>query len=67
MGIEWIIVDFKSGTESLSIQIIEFDMDRIMRGGPWSFNNQLLLLKRWKKGMIVGNIQMESASLWVQI
>ena len=38
-----------------------------MRGGPWSFNNQLLLLKRWKKGMTVGNIQMDSASLWVQI
>ena len=42
-------------------------MDQIMRGGPWSFDNQLLLLKRWKKGMTVGNIQMESASLWVQI
>ncbi|KAL0000880.1 hypothetical protein SO802_014661 [Lithocarpus litseifolius] len=45
----------------------EFDMDRIMRGGPWSFENQLLLLQRWKKGMTVGNIQMEFASLWVQI
>ena len=42
-------------------------MDQIMRGGPWSFNNQLLLLKRWKKGMTVGNFQMDSASLWVQI
>ncbi|XP_050242020.1 uncharacterized protein LOC126690971 [Quercus robur] len=45
----------------------EFDMDRIMRGGPWSFDNQLLLLKRWKKGMTMGNIQLDSASLWVQI
>nr|XP_023912638.1 uncharacterized protein LOC112024227 [Quercus suber] len=45
----------------------EFDMDRIMRGGPWCFDNQLLLLKRWKKGMTVGNIQLDSASLWVQI
>ncbi|KAK9984275.1 hypothetical protein SO802_033800 [Lithocarpus litseifolius] len=45
----------------------EFDMDRIMRRGPWSFDNQLLLLKRWKKGMTVGNIQMDSASFWVQI
>ena len=42
-------------------------MDRIMKGGPWSFDNQLLLLQRWKKGMTVGNIQMESTSLWVQI
>ena len=45
----------------------EFDMNRIMRGGPWSFDNQLLLLQMWKKGMNVGNIRMESASLWVQI
>ncbi|KAL0007369.1 hypothetical protein SO802_008871 [Lithocarpus litseifolius] len=45
----------------------EFDLDRILRGGPWSFDNQLLLLKRWTKGMTVGNIQMDSASLWIQI
>ena len=31
-----------------------------MRGGPWTFDNQLLLLQRWKKGMTVGNIHMES-------
>ena len=45
----------------------EFDLDRILRGGPWSFDNQLLLLQRWKKGMNVGNIRLESASLWIQI
>ncbi|XP_075644994.1 uncharacterized protein LOC142615982 [Castanea sativa] len=45
----------------------ELEMDRVLRGGPWSFDNQLLLLQRWKKGMNVGNIQMEKASLWVQI
>ena len=45
----------------------EFDLDRILRGGPWSFDNQLLLLQRWKKGMTVGNIRLELASLWVQI
>ena len=45
----------------------EFNLDRILRGGPWSFDNQLQLLQRWKEGMIVGNIRLESASLWVQI
>ena len=45
----------------------EFDLDRILRGGPWSFDNQLLLLQRWKNGMNVGNIRLESASLWIQI
>ncbi|KAK9993984.1 hypothetical protein SO802_023687 [Lithocarpus litseifolius] len=45
----------------------EFEMDRILKGGPWSFDNQLLMLQRWKKGMTVGNIKMETALLWVQI
>ncbi|KAK9998159.1 hypothetical protein SO802_017762 [Lithocarpus litseifolius] len=45
----------------------EFEMDRILRGGPWSFDNQLLMLQQWKKGMNVGNIKMENDSLWVQI
>ena len=45
----------------------EFEMDKVLRGGPWSFDNQLLMLQHWKKGMTVGNIQMEKASLWVQI
>ena len=41
----------------------EFDITQILRGGPWSFDNQLLMLQRWKKGMNVGNIKMENASL----
>ena len=45
----------------------EFEMDRVLRRGPWSFDNQLLILQRWKKGMTVGNIRMDKASLWVQI
>ena len=45
----------------------EFDMARILQDGPWSFDNQLLLLQRWQKGMTVGNIRLEHASLWIQI
>ena len=41
----------------------KFEMDRILRGGPWLFNNQLLMLKRWKNVMTVGNIKIENASL----
>ena len=43
----------------------EFDLNRVLRGGPWTFDNQLLLLKRWRRGMIVKNIRMEIATLWV--
>ena len=44
----------------------EFDLNRILRGVLWSFDNKLLLLKHWKKGMTVENIRMEMATLWVQ-
>ena len=45
----------------------KFDMERILKGGPWSFDNQLLMLTRWKKGMKVENVQLQHAALWVQI
>ena len=36
-------------------------------GGPWSFDNQLLMLKRWKAGMSSKNVVLEHASTWIQI
>ena len=30
----------------------EFDLNRVFRGGPWTFDNQLLLLKQWRRGKI---------------
>ena len=42
-------------------------MNRVLKGGPWCFNNQLLMLKRLHKGMIASNVKLECASLWVQI
>jgi len=45
----------------------EFDMNRILRGGPWTFDNQPLMLQQWKKRVIVENIRMDYASLWIQI
>ena len=45
----------------------EYEIDRILRGGPWTFDNQLLMLTRWRKGMSANNVVLEHASLWVQI
>ena len=42
-------------------------MIQVIKGGPWTFNNQLLMLQRWQKGMNVSNIRWTHASLWVQI
>ena len=45
----------------------EFDMERVLKGGPWSFDNQALMLRRWQKVMIAKNVKFESVSLWFQI
>ena len=42
-------------------------MERVLRSGPWTFDNQLLMLKRWSKGMTSRNVRLEHVSLWVQI
>uniref|UniRef100_A0A7N2LGZ3 DUF4283 domain-containing protein n=1 Tax=Quercus lobata TaxID=97700 RepID=A0A7N2LGZ3_QUELO len=45
----------------------EFDLDRVLSGGPWTFDNQALLLCKWQKGMTASNVKFDSLSLWVQI
>ena len=45
----------------------EYKLDRILRGGPWTFDNQLLMLTWSRTGMSANNVVLEHASLWVQI
>ena len=45
----------------------KYELECIIRGGPWSFENQLLMLTRWKIGMSANNVVLEHASLWIQI
>ena len=37
------------------------------KSGPWNFDNNLLLLCRWKKGLTSKNISFSSSPFWVQI
>ncbi|XP_030959254.1 uncharacterized protein LOC115981231 [Quercus lobata] len=46
---------------------IEFDLERVLKNGSWTFDNQALLLVRWRVGMTASNVKFESASFWVQI
>nr|XP_023915393.1 uncharacterized protein At4g02000-like [Quercus suber] len=45
----------------------DFDLERVLRTGPWTFDNQVLLLVRWQAGMTACNVRFDSASFWVQI
>lgn len=39
----------------------------MLKGGPWTFDNQVLLMHKWQVGMITKNVQFDTISLWVQI
>nr|XP_023871441.1 uncharacterized protein LOC111984040 [Quercus suber] len=45
----------------------EFDLNRVFTGGPWSFDNQALMLTRWEVGMTAANVIFETVPMWVQI
>lgn len=34
---------------------------------PWNFDNNLLLLGKWRKGLSISNIDFTHSPLWVQI
>ncbi|XP_075654466.1 uncharacterized protein LOC142624672 [Castanea sativa] len=40
----------------------EFQMVQILKDGPWTFDNQLLLLRRWQRGMSTANVVLDHAS-----
>ena len=41
----------------------EFEMERVFKRGPWTFNNQALMLRRWQKGMTAHNVKFKSIQL----
>ena len=44
-----------------------FELDRVLKGGPWTFDNQALMLRWWQLGMTAANVKFDSIALWIQI
>ncbi|KAK7849487.1 uncharacterized protein CFP56_002864 [Quercus suber] len=67
-GLEEGVQMIEVGTNLFQLKFqTEFEMDRVFKGGPWSFDNQVLLLTHWKAGMTADNVRFDSVALWVQI
>ena len=49
----------------------KFSLDSQLRwfldNGSWCFDNQLLVLRRWEKGMTAINVTFPKVQLWVQV
>ena len=44
-----------------------FQLDWVERSGSWNFDNNLLLLCRWRKGLTSTNISFSHSPFWVQV
>lgn len=45
----------------------EEGMNSVLLGGPWNFDNHLLLLKPWKEGMVAPEIQFDVVDFRIQL
>jgi 14-3-3 protein epsilon len=43
------------------------DMEAVLQGGPWSFNNQMLIMERVRIGVQIENIPLYHVDFWVQV
>lgn len=46
---------------------MESQLKWVVENGPWCFDDHLLVLKSWEKGMTAQNITFPTISLWVQV
>jgi hypothetical protein len=44
-----------------------FQLNWVVENGPWSFENNLLLLRRWEKGFSTRNLSFTQTPFWIQI
>ncbi|XP_023929464.1 uncharacterized protein LOC112040798 [Quercus suber] len=45
----------------------EYQLKWVEQNGPWNFDNNLMLLCRWRRGLSVTNIKFTHSLFWVQI
>ena len=66
IGSELRIVDVGSNILQFKFSS-SYQRDWDENSGPWNFENNLLLLCRWKKGLIIKNIVFTHSPFWVQL
>jgi 14-3-3 protein epsilon len=43
------------------------DMEAVLQGGPWAFNNQMLIVERVQLGVQIENIPLNHVDFWIQV
>ena len=47
--------------------VMEIQLKWVLNNGLWSFENHILLLRRWEKGMTAFSVSFETIPIWVQV
>ena len=66
MGNDLKIVDVGEGLFQFKFSI-ESQMKWVLDNGPWSFENQFLVLRHWEKGMTPRSVKFTTVPIWVQV
>jgi 14-3-3 protein epsilon len=45
----------------------QLDMEEVLKNGPWTFDNHLLIMERMQIGVQIENIPLHHAEFWVQV
>lgn len=46
---------------------MESQLKWVINNNPWSFDNHILLLRRWEKGMTTFSVKFLTNPIWVQV
>ena len=46
---------------------MESQLKWVLANGPWSFEDHLLALRRWERGMTTTSVRFTSMPMWVQV
>nr|XP_023917995.1 uncharacterized protein LOC112029545 [Quercus suber]POF03421.1 uncharacterized protein CFP56_68606 [Quercus suber] len=46
---------------------LESQISWVMNNGPWSFDNRILVLRRWERGMMARSVNFTKLPIWVQV
>ena len=46
---------------------LESQLTWVLDNGPWSFDNKLLVLRRWERGMTANLVTFPTLPIWVQV
>ena len=66
MGNDLKIVDIGEGLFQFKFSI-KSQMKWVLDNGPWSFENQFLVLRRWEKGITPRSVKFTTVPMWVQV